>query len=118
MMDYANSLDKIGSMAKTVEDCALMLNVIAGRDEKDSTSLDSKKEKVGSTDCGGVSVVIAPSIWLLLFLTFVFCICSTQERRLLLLEVSKSPKLSDREPSRRVLSVLFRKSLSNPFRVE
>jgi len=44
MMDYANSLDKIGPMAKTVEDCALMLNVIAGRDEKDSTSVDSKKE--------------------------------------------------------------------------
>lgn len=44
LIDYANSLDKIGPMAKTVEECALMLNVIAGRDEKDSTSLSSKKE--------------------------------------------------------------------------
>lgn len=44
LMDYANSLDKIGPMAKTVEDCALILNVIVGRDEKDSTSLENKKE--------------------------------------------------------------------------
>ncbi len=44
LMDYANSLDKIGPMGKTVEECALMLNIIAGKDEKDSTSLDSKKE--------------------------------------------------------------------------
>lgn len=44
MMDYGNSLDKIGPMGKTVEDCALLLNVIAGRDEHDSTSLNSKKE--------------------------------------------------------------------------
>ena len=44
MMDYANSLDKIGPMAKSVEDCALMLSVIAGKDERDSTSLNAKKE--------------------------------------------------------------------------
>ncbi len=31
-------------MGKTVEDCALMLSVIAGRDERDSTSLNAKKE--------------------------------------------------------------------------
>ena len=44
LIDYANSLDKIGPMGKTAEDCALMLNVISGNDEKDSTSLNAKKE--------------------------------------------------------------------------
>ena len=44
LMDYANSLDKIGPMAKTISDIALALNVIASYDEKDSTSVDRKKE--------------------------------------------------------------------------
>ena len=44
LIDYANSLDKIGPVAKSVEDCVLMLNVISGRDVKDSTSLNTKKE--------------------------------------------------------------------------
>ena len=40
LMDYANSLDKIGPMGKTVADTALMMNVIAGYDEKESTSIN------------------------------------------------------------------------------
>ncbi|MEM4336381.1 MAG: amidase family protein [Candidatus Woesearchaeota archaeon] len=44
LIDYANSLDKIGPIGKSVEDCALMLNVISGYDKKDSTSLNIKKE--------------------------------------------------------------------------
>jgi aspartyl-tRNA(Asn)/glutamyl-tRNA(Gln) amidotransferase subunit A len=43
-MDYANSLDKIGPMTKSIYDTALVLNVIAGYDEKDSTSIDKPKE--------------------------------------------------------------------------
>ena len=41
---YASSLDQIGPVTKDVEDCALLLNIIAGHDEKDSTSapLDKK----------------------------------------------------------------------------
>lgn len=35
---YASSLDQAGPMTKTVEDAALMLNVMAGFDENDSTS--------------------------------------------------------------------------------
>ena len=35
---YASSLDQAGPFARTVEDCALMLNQMAGYDEKDSTS--------------------------------------------------------------------------------
>jgi len=37
---YASSLDQIGPFARTVRDCAMILNVIAGRDPRDSTSLD------------------------------------------------------------------------------
>jgi aspartyl-tRNA(Asn)/glutamyl-tRNA(Gln) amidotransferase subunit A len=39
LIDYANSLDKIGSIAKNVEDATLLLEVISGYDENDSTSL-------------------------------------------------------------------------------
>jgi aspartyl-tRNA(Asn)/glutamyl-tRNA(Gln) amidotransferase subunit A len=35
---YASSLDQIGPFAHTVEDAALLLNAIAGHDERDSTS--------------------------------------------------------------------------------
>ena len=38
LIAFASSLDQIGPMTKDVEDCALMMNVIAGHDEKDSTS--------------------------------------------------------------------------------
>ena len=37
LVDYANSLDKIGVMGKTVSDVALLLSIISGPDEYDST---------------------------------------------------------------------------------
>ncbi len=40
LIDYGNSLDKIGVLGKKASDCAMSLNVIAGYDEKDSTSLN------------------------------------------------------------------------------
>jgi aspartyl-tRNA(Asn)/glutamyl-tRNA(Gln) amidotransferase subunit A len=40
MIAYASSLDQGGPMAKTAEDCALMLNVMSGFDPRDSTSVD------------------------------------------------------------------------------
>jgi len=39
LVAFASSLDQIGPMAKNVKDCALLLEVIAGHDPKDSTSL-------------------------------------------------------------------------------
>ncbi|MFM7461854.1 MAG: amidase, partial [Burkholderiales bacterium] len=39
-------LDQGGPMAHTAEDCALVLDAMAGFDERDSTSLDSEKAKV------------------------------------------------------------------------
>ncbi len=44
LIDFANSCDKIGSMGKTVEDAALLLEVISGYDPNDSTSLPEEKE--------------------------------------------------------------------------
>src|SRR3989338_5250015 len=40
MVAYASSLDQGGPLARTAEDCALMLQAMAGFDTKDSTSVD------------------------------------------------------------------------------
>ncbi|PSF05979.1 Asp-tRNA(Asn)/Glu-tRNA(Gln) amidotransferase GatCAB subunit A [Marinobacter fuscus] len=40
MIAFASSLDQGGPMARTAEDAALMLNVMAGHDPKDSTCID------------------------------------------------------------------------------
>jgi aspartyl-tRNA(Asn)/glutamyl-tRNA(Gln) amidotransferase subunit A len=37
---FASSLDQAGPMARTVEDCAIMLGAMSGFDERDSTSAD------------------------------------------------------------------------------
>ncbi len=44
MIAFASSLDQAGPMARSAEDCALMLNVMTGFDERDSTSLQREKE--------------------------------------------------------------------------
>jgi aspartyl-tRNA(Asn)/glutamyl-tRNA(Gln) amidotransferase subunit A len=44
MIAFASSLDQAGPMAKSAEDCALLLNVMAGFDERDSTSLQRETE--------------------------------------------------------------------------
>jgi aspartyl-tRNA(Asn)/glutamyl-tRNA(Gln) amidotransferase subunit A len=44
MVAYASSLDQGGAMAQTAEDCALLLNAMAGFDERDSTSLERPAE--------------------------------------------------------------------------
>ena len=40
IVSFASSLDQAGPMAKTVRDCAILLQAMAGFDPKDSTSLD------------------------------------------------------------------------------
>lgn len=40
LVAFASSLDQIGPFTKDVKDCALVLNAICGKDEKDSTSAD------------------------------------------------------------------------------
>ena len=44
MIAFASSLDQAGPMARNAEDLALLLNTMAGFDERDSTSLQREKE--------------------------------------------------------------------------
>lgn len=44
LVAFASSLDQIGPIARSTRDCALVLNAIAGRDPRDSTSLDLPPE--------------------------------------------------------------------------
>ena len=47
LVAFASSLDQIGPITKDVRDCSMLLNIIAGHDEKDTTS--SNREKVDYT---------------------------------------------------------------------
>ena len=49
LVAFASSLDQIGPITKDVQDCAMLLNLIAGHDEKDTTS--ENKEKIDYTKC-------------------------------------------------------------------
>lgn len=40
LIAYASSLDQIGPLARTAEDCAAVLDLLQGRDKRDGTSLD------------------------------------------------------------------------------
>ncbi|RJX33249.1 MAG: Asp-tRNA(Asn)/Glu-tRNA(Gln) amidotransferase subunit GatA [Oxalobacter sp.] len=44
MIAYASSLDQGGPMAKTAEDCAILLNAMVGFDPRDATSLQRAEE--------------------------------------------------------------------------
>jgi aspartyl-tRNA(Asn)/glutamyl-tRNA(Gln) amidotransferase subunit A len=44
LIAFASSLDTPGPFARTAEDCALLLNAMAGHDPRDSTSLDRAAE--------------------------------------------------------------------------
>jgi aspartyl-tRNA(Asn)/glutamyl-tRNA(Gln) amidotransferase subunit A len=46
LVAYGSSLDQIGPITRTVGDCALMMNVIAGYDPADSTSIDERTAPV------------------------------------------------------------------------
>ncbi|MDD4409449.1 MAG: Asp-tRNA(Asn)/Glu-tRNA(Gln) amidotransferase subunit GatA [Candidatus Pacebacteria bacterium] len=51
LIAFASSLDQIGPMARTVEDCEIVFDAIKGADKKDSTSTDSvfsheRKDKI------------------------------------------------------------------------
>lgn len=53
LIAFASSLDQIGPITKSVEDSALVMNVISGYDEKDSTSFNLKvPDFTKSLSCG------------------------------------------------------------------
>src|SRR3989338_4463741 len=59
LIDYANSLDKIGVITRRVEDAALGLSLIAGHDARDSTSLQvSEKSYKAEPNLKGVKIAV------------------------------------------------------------
>lgn len=61
LVAYASSLDQIGPMGKTVDDCAALFSVIQGKDEKDGTSMVYPKfdfDKAVKGDVGGKKIGI------------------------------------------------------------
>ncbi|HNX18225.1 MAG TPA: Asp-tRNA(Asn)/Glu-tRNA(Gln) amidotransferase subunit GatA [Methanoregula sp.] len=58
LIAYANSLETIGPMAKTVSDVSLLMSVIAGHDRKDTTSYDKPYNHTPSADIKGLRIGI------------------------------------------------------------
>ena len=44
LISYANSIEQIGPLTRTVKDTAFMLNLIAGIDPNDSTTVNNNNE--------------------------------------------------------------------------
>ncbi len=55
LVSYANSIEQIGPMTKTVEDSAFLLNIISGIDPNDNTTLDNKNQDYLSDIDVGIS---------------------------------------------------------------
>lgn len=53
LIAYGSSLDQIGPIAPTAKDCAAILDMISGRDEKDSTSMKTQYNALAHIE-GGV----------------------------------------------------------------
>ncbi len=54
LISYANSIEQIGPLARTVEDTAFILNIISGIDPNDDTTIDNKNEDYLSNIDAGV----------------------------------------------------------------
>lgn len=53
LVAFASSFDQIGPIAKTVEDCAIILDSICGNDSKDATSLKYENDSSYSSSVSG-----------------------------------------------------------------
>ncbi len=61
LVAFASSLDQIGPITKDVTDAAMLLNIISGHDDKDSTSMDLPKKdytKALVNDAKGLKVAL------------------------------------------------------------
>ena len=54
LISYANSIEQIGPLTRTVKDSAFMLNLIAGLDTNDNTTIDNKNEDYLSNIDSGI----------------------------------------------------------------
>lgn len=54
LISYANSIEQMGPMTRTVEDTAFLLNIISGLDSNDDTTIDNKNEDYLSNIDDGV----------------------------------------------------------------
>jgi aspartyl-tRNA(Asn)/glutamyl-tRNA(Gln) amidotransferase subunit A len=63
---FASSLDQAGPMARTAEDCALMLNAMAGHDPRDATSINRPTEdytRALNMSMKGVRIGLPDEFW-------------------------------------------------------
>lgn len=44
LISYANSIEQIGPVTRTVQDCAFMLNIITGLDKNDNTTIENQAQ--------------------------------------------------------------------------
>ena len=61
LIAYASSLDQIGTFTKDVKDASILLNVIAGHDDKDTTSANIEKKdytKALKNDIKGLKIAV------------------------------------------------------------
>ncbi len=67
MVAYGSSLDQIGPMTRSVEDAARILQIIAGHDPKDSTSVDREVPdycaSLGKDDLSGLRIGLPEEYW-------------------------------------------------------
>jgi aspartyl-tRNA(Asn)/glutamyl-tRNA(Gln) amidotransferase subunit A len=67
LIAYGSSLDQIGPMTRSVEDAARLLQVMAGHDPKDSTSVDVEVPDylsgLGREDLSGVKIGLPEEYW-------------------------------------------------------
>jgi aspartyl-tRNA(Asn)/glutamyl-tRNA(Gln) amidotransferase subunit A len=67
LIAYGSSLDQIGPMTRSVEDAARLLQVMAGHDPKDSTSVDVEVPDylagLGREDLAGVKIGLPEEYW-------------------------------------------------------
>ena len=54
LISYANSIEQIGPLARTVKDTAFLLNIISGLDSSDNTTIDNKNEDYLAEIDGGI----------------------------------------------------------------
>ena len=56
LIAFASSLDQVGPITKTVEDCEIVFNAIKGKDEKDSTSVKLTESRNGKSQMKNLKI--------------------------------------------------------------